>query len=179
MAEDLATFLPPFRTWHRGGDRPVLALHCSLAHAGAWGAMAENLHGLTLTAIDQIGHGRAPDWDGHADLHLDATRAAVAMATEIGQGRPVDLMGHSFGGTVCLRVALERPDLVRSLTLVEPVIFAAARSAGHPAYVPFRQRHEHLAALLAAGRKDEAAGDFHGYWGSGEPFAELSPKMQA
>lgn len=178
MAEDLATFLPPFRTWHRGAARPVLALHCSLAHAGAWGGLAERLHGVTVTAIDQIGHGRAPSWDGVTDLHTDATRAALAMATEIGQGNAVDLMGHSFGATVCLRIALERPDLVRSLTLVEPVIFAAARAAEDPAYAPFRVRHEHLAALLRADRRGDAAMDFHGYWGAGEPFAKLPSKMQ-
>ena len=179
MPEDVATFLPPFRVWNRGGDRPMLALHCSLAHAGAWGELADKLQGVTVTAIDQIGHGRAPDWDGISDLHTDATRAAIAMTTEVGQGAPVDLMGHSFGATVCLRIALERPDLVRSLVLVEPVIFAAARAAGDPAYAPFRVRHEHLAALLAADCRQEAAIDFHGYWGTGEPFADLSPKMQA
>lgn len=178
MAEDLAFNLPPHRTWQRGGDRPVLALHCSLAHAGAWGALAEELDGVALTAIDQIGHGRAPDWDGISDLHADATRAAAAMAAELGQGAPIDLLGHSFGATVCLRLALERPDLVRSLTLVEPVIFAAARAAGNPAYGPFRTRHERLAALLKAGRTRDAAEDFHGYWGTGEPFAELPPRMQ-
>ncbi len=178
MPEDLVTLLPPFRVWNRGGDRPVLALHCSLAHAGAWGGLAEALQGVTVTAIDQIGHGRAPDWDGVADLHTDATRAAIAMATEIGQGAPIDLMGHSFGATVCLRIALERPDLVRSLVLVEPVIFAAARAAGDPAYGPFRVRHEHLAELLKADRRHEAATDFHGYWGTVEPFVDLSPKMQ-
>ncbi len=179
MAEDLANLLPPFRAWNRGGARPVLALHCSLAHAGAWAALAGELDGLTLTAIDQIGHGRAPDWDGQTDLHGHATRAALAMATELGGGAPIDLMGHSFGATVCLRIALERPDLVRSLTLVEPVIFAAARASGDPAYAPFRTRHESLAAHLVAGRRREAAADFHGYWGSGEPFADLAPRMQA
>jgi lipase len=179
MPEDVATFLPPFRVWNRGGDRPVLALHCSLAHAGAWAGLAEALQGVTVTAIDQIGHGRAPDWDGNSDLHGDATRAAIAMATEIGSGAPMDLLGHSFGATVCLRIALERPDLVRSLTLVEPVIFAAARAAGDAAYPPFRQRHERLATLLAANRRQEAAEDFHGYWGTGEPFGDLSPRMRA
>jgi lipase len=179
MAEDLATMLPPHRHWNRGGDRPVLALHCSLAHAGAWSSLAEALHGVTLTAIDQIGHGRAPDWDVVTDLHTDATRAAITTATELGQGAAIDLVGHSFGATVCLRVALERPDLVRSLTLVEPVLFAAARSAGDPAYPPFRERHLHLAALLQTGQTAEAAADFHGYWGSGEPFDTLPPRMQA
>ena len=113
MAEDLARFeLPPSRVWARGGARPVLALHCSLAHAGAWAGLAEALQGVTVTAIDQIGHGRAADWDESSDLHAQATAAAVTMAESIGDGGPVDLFGHSFGGTVALRVALERPDLV-------------------------------------------------------------------
>jgi lipase len=178
MAEDLARVLPPHRAWNKGGDRAVLALHCSLAHAGAWSGMAEALDGVTLTAIDQIGHGRAPDWDGRADMHGCAALAAIAMAEDIGRGTPVDLMGHSFGATVCLRIALERPDLVRSMTLVEPVLFAAARAAGHAAYPPFRIRHQALAAHLAAGRRRDAAVDFHGYWGSGEHFDDLAPRMQ-
>jgi pimeloyl-ACP methyl ester carboxylesterase len=128
MPEDMILAdLAPHRTWARGGDRPVLALHCSLAHAGAWSGLVEGLSGVTVTAIDQIGHGKAEAWDGKTDLHGAATAAAVLMAERLGQGQPIDLMGHSFGGTVALRMALTRPDLVRSLTLVEPVIFAAAR----------------------------------------------------
>lgn len=171
--------LPPYRQWNRGADRPVLALHCSLAHAGAWSPLAELLTGFAITATDQSGHGRATDWDGQADLHGTATHASIAMAESLGQGAPIDLFGHSFGGTVALRVALERPDLVRSLTLVEPVIFAAARAAEHPAYPPFRAAHLEFADLVRAGQRDQAAALFHGLWGNGASFADLPEKSRS
>lgn len=171
--------LPPFRVWNRGGARPVLALHCSLAHAGAWSGLAERLAGVTLTAPDQPGHGRAPDWDRTSDLHGMSTRASIALAEEIGGGEPVDLMGHSFGATVALRIALERPDLVRSLVLVEPPLFAAARAAGDPAYAPFRASHLEFSRLVRAGQLDKAAAVFHGIWGTGESLADLPEKTRA
>lgn len=180
MPEDLCRIeLPPFRVWNRGGARPVLALHCSLAHAGAWSGLAERLSGVTITAMDQVGHGRAAAWDGVSDLHALTTAQAVAMAEAIGQGAAIDLFGHSFGGTVALRIALERPDLVRSLTLVEPVIFAAAEAARDPAYVPFRAAHLDFAGLVQAGKREEAAALFHGHWGSSDRFADLPARMQA
>ena len=177
MPEDMIMAeLPPYRTWARGGERPVLALHCSLAHAGAWSGLAEGLSGVTVTAIDQIGHGRAEAWDGQTDLHGAATAAAILMAERLGQGRPIDVMGHSFGGTVALRIALTRPDLVRSLTLVEPVIFAAAR--GQPVYTHFRARHLEFARLILAGEREAALKMFHGDWGTGEGLDALPERTR-
>lgn len=170
--------LPPHRHWNRGGERPVLALHCSLAHAGAWSGLVEALHGVTVTAMDFEGHGRARDWDGKSDLHADATADAIVMAESIGQGQPVDLFGHSFGGTVALRVALERPDLVRSLMLVEPVLFAAAKAANHPEWPPFIEDHRAFGAAVMAGNRDAAAAQFHAMWGAGEAFSDLPQRMQ-
>lgn len=178
MPEDLiAGHLTPWRTWHHGGDRPVLALHCSLAHAGAWSALVAQLRGVTVTALDQPGHGRSAAWDGVTEIHGLTTRISTVMAEMIGGGHPIDLIGHSFGGTVALRIALERPDLVRSLTLIEPVIFAAARAAGDPAYAPFRAAHLEFAALVQQGRREDAAALFHSHWGTGDAFADL-PEAQ-
>lgn len=177
MPEDMILAdLPPYRTWPRGGERPVLALHCSLAHAGAWGGLAAGLSGVTVTAIDQIGHGRAKDWDGQTDLHDAATGSAIAMAERLGQGQPIDVMGHSFGGTVALRLALTRPDLVRSLTLVEPVIFAAAR--GQDVYAHFRARHLAFARLILAGQREAALHMFHGDWGTGEGLETMPERTR-
>lgn len=177
MPEDMTLAeLPPHRTWARGGTRPVLALHCSLAHAGAWSGLAEALSGVTVTAIDQIGHGKACDWDGVSDLHCAATAAAVQMAEWLGQGQPIDVIGHSFGGTVALRVALTRPDLVRSLTLVEPVIFAAAR--GQPVYTNFRARHLDFARLIVSEGREAALRMFHGDWGTGQGLEALPDRTR-
>lgn len=172
------TDLPPHRHWDRGGKRPVLALHCSLAHAGAWAGLAEALHGVTLTAMDFIGHGRARDWDMVEDYHSACTAEALAMAESVNGGQPLDLIGHSFGGTVALRIAATRPDLVRSLTLIEPVFFAAARAANAPEWPAFIEDHRAFGALVAAGELTEAARQFHAIWGGGEPFDALPERMQ-
>lgn len=165
--------LGPHRVWHQGGARPVLALHCSLAHAGAWSGLAAHLTGVTLTALDQPGHGRAAAWTGPGDLHDRATAEALALTKSLGQ--PVDLIGHSFGGTVALRLALHRPDLVRSLTLVEPVLFAAAR--GSAAFAGFAARHAAFGRLIAAGQDAEALRLFHGDWGNGQSLEDLPPRI--
>ena len=170
--------LPPHRSWSLGGPRPVLALHCSLAHAGAWSGLAGFLRGVTLTATDQPGHGRAAAWVFGTDLHGLATSQSIAMAESLGQGGPVDLIGHSFGGTVALRLVLERPDLVRSLTLIEPVLFAAARAAGDPAFAPFLTGHREFGLLVQAGRMAEAAALFHSHWGAGAALAALPERAR-
>lgn len=174
----MTQFLPPHRHWDRGGARPILALHCSLAHAGAYSGLAAALHGVTLTALDFIGHGKARDWDGMEDYHSAATAEAVALAESLSDGKPLDLIGHSFGGTVALRIAAIRPDLVRSLTLIEPVFFAAARAAQDPEWEGFIADHQSFGALVAAGNRIEAARQFHAIWGGGEPFGTLPSRMQ-
>ncbi len=178
MPEDLTTIAHPYRVWNKGGARPVLALHCSLAHAGAWSGLAGHLLGVTVTALDQPGHGRTADWDGVTDLHGLTTRISIEMAETLGTGGPIDIIGHSFGATVALRMALERPDLVRSLVLIEPPLFAAARADGSTAFAPFRDQHLKVAQTLSEGRRADAAAMFHGDWGSGTAFADLPARQQ-
>lgn len=132
-----------------------------------------------ITATDAPGHGRAADWLPGTDMHALATAQSVAMAESLGQGAKIDLIGHSFGGTVALRIAVERPDLVRSLTLVEPVIFAAGRAVDAAAYERFRTDHLGFAERVEAGDLEAAAALFHSHWGSGERFSELPERTRA
>lgn len=155
--------------------RPVLALHCSLAHGGAFTALSQLLPGVSLNAPDLMGHGKAPDWDRLSDYHAAATEQALAATG----GQAIDIIGHSFGGTVALRLALERPELVRSLTLIEPVLFAAAKAAQDPAWDGFIEDHRAFGGLVALGDKIEAARQFHAMWGGDAGFDSLSPRMQS
>lgn len=154
------------------GDMQVLALHCSLAHQGAWAGLALGLPGVTLTAPDLLGHGRSADWDGRSDFHSLATRQAMGLLRAMPDG-PVHLIGHSFGATVALRMALEDMDRIASLTLFEPVLFCAARAAGGPAFADHLAAHAPFAEALEAGDLDAAAESFQAIWGRGERFCDL------
>ena len=167
-----------WRVFDRGGARPVLALHCSLAHGGAWSELASGLSGVAVTAPDLPGHGQSGSWDGHSDLHALTTRIAADLARSLGQGHPIDVMGHSFGATVALRLALEQPALVRSLLLFEPVLFAAARAAGAACWPAFLAEHQAVFALCRAGQAEAATARFHATWGGGSAFDALPERQR-
>ena len=135
----------------------------------AFDPMARRLGGrVDLTAFDLPSHGRSGAWqpaDGE-DYHTTVTRMAEGL---LGEG-PVDLIGHSIGATVALRLAVAAPGRVRSLTLIEPVLFAASRS-GH-------SLDDELAALAAAGRIEAAARLFLGIWGAPGGFEALPRSLQ-
>ncbi len=135
----------------------------------AFDPMARRLGGrVDLTAFDLPSHGRSGAWrpaEGE-DYHTTVTRMAQGL---LGEG-PVDLIGHSIGGTVALRLAVAAPGRVRSLTLIEPVLFAASRS-GH-------SLDDKLAALAAAGKIEAAARLFLGIWGAPGGFEALPRSLQ-
>lgn len=130
--------------------------------------MARALSGrLRLCAPDLVGHGRGPSHDAGRDYHDHCT----AVALEHLPKTPCHLIGHSFGATVALRLALEHPDRVASVTLFEPVLFAAVR--GQPGWQRHRDTMAGLGPLFAAGDLEAAATLFLSEWGGGVPFADM------
>lgn len=170
MPEALKAGFPTYWTTFGQGPQPALAIHCSLAHSGTWGALARHLSGaLTLTAFDMPGHGRSGDWDGRGEIQ----EVTAKIAADLADG-PAHVIGHSFGATVALRLAVMRPELVRSLVLIEPVFFAVALT-DHP------QMRDGFAAQMAGFTEGMAAGDGHAaaraflsVWGNGTEWESLS-----
>lgn len=150
----------------------ILALHPSLAHGGVFAGLG--LPGLI--APDMIGHGTARDWDGRGDLHTECTRDALEVAQGL-QG-PIHLIGHSFGATVALRMALERPELLQSLVLIEPVLFCAARADEAPEYRDFAANHRQFETMLAQKDLIGAARHFQEIWGDGRDFDQAPRPVQ-
>lgn len=169
-AEDQPRHVPH---WVAAGDAPPAVLvHCTLAHGGEWKGIARHLPGRRLVAPDLPGHGRNPPWaPADGDLHDLATRGIRAVVEA--EGPPVHLVGHSFGATVALRLALEAPDLVRSLVLIEPVLFALVRPEGRDA------ANRGFEAAWATGDREATARAFLSVWGAGPAWEDLPERQRA
>src|SRR3984957_16848478 len=72
-----------------------------------------------VVTLDQRGHG-ASTKTGRLDAYTigQLVEDLTAFIETVGGG-PVDLLGHSMGGRVVMGVVLARPDLVRSLILMD------------------------------------------------------------
>ncbi|MBW4710605.1 alpha/beta hydrolase [Roseobacter sp. YSTF-M11] len=163
-----ADFHTHARTYGQG-RRQALALHCTLGHSGAWRRLGEALEDrLTLVAMDLPGHGKSDDWDGRCDLHQLCTDAARRYLTQ-----PMDVIGHSFGATVALRLAVEQPHLIRSLTLIEPVFFAAALVDAPETVSAYESEAEPFLSALREGNRLQAARLFNRFWGDGTKWDDI------
>lgn len=78
-----------------------------------------------VVAWDAPGYGRSPDVSSSFALD-DWADAAARIIIE--HGAPADVLGVSWGGVTATRLALRRPDLVRSLTLAD----SSTGSGGDP-----------------------------------------------
>lgn len=170
------------------GQRRVLFIHCTLGHAGSWTRVqAALLDKLSMTAFDRPGHGRSGPWDTGADPGalrddpaLQDGRALHDLTTSIAArliDRRADIVGHSFGATVALRLAIERPELVRRLVLIEPPMLALLR--GTPAYAAQTETMTAIRAHLAAGERAAAARAFHASVSPEVPWEGLAETVRS
>jgi pimeloyl-ACP methyl ester carboxylesterase len=96
-----------------------------------------------LLMMDRRGYGQSPDLSG-SDHTSDYEADAGDIVEVLGDG--AHLVGHSYGGVAAMLAAIRRPDLVRSLALIQP-------GAMRPA-----ERHPVVAEMLERGRAAAAGG---------------------
>jgi pimeloyl-ACP methyl ester carboxylesterase len=112
------------RTTPSGRDdaEPALFVHGLGGASIDWTDFAGVLRDqLAIEAIDLPGFGRSgPALDNDYSLAAHA-RTVIDYLDLAGRG-PVHLVGNSMGGAISLLVAAQRPDLVRTLTLVSPAV---------------------------------------------------------
>lgn len=100
---------------------PVVYVHGLSGSATNWTDLAAQLSPHAPgTAVDLPGFGLSrPLVNGRYSLNAHADAVLCFLA---GQGRRVNLVGNSLGGTIALMVAARRPELVRTLTLLAPAM---------------------------------------------------------
>lgn len=158
------------------GPRRAVAIHCSLSHSGSWGGLARYVSGaLTLKAFDMPGHGRSAPWQGLGEIQEETARIAATFC----ESGPCDLIGHSFGATVALRLAVMRPELVRSLVLIEPVFFAVAFADDPTAKARFDAEMGDYGRAVEAGDDMAAAKAFTTLWGDGTVWEDVPSPHRA
>lgn len=81
-----------------------------------------------LAVVDRRGYFPNPPAD-----HEDFAEDVPDIVELLGEG--AHLVGHSYGGVISLLAAAERPELVRSLTVIEPPAFGVALD--HPEVAAF------------------------------------------
>lgn len=110
-------------TW--GSGEPVLLIHGASSHIGTWRPTIVPMlsqHYL-VAAYDRPGMGYTTERPKGSDtLELQA-KVAAGVIEQLGLEKPVVVVAHSWGGAVALRLALDRPDLVRGLVLIAPVAY--------------------------------------------------------
>lgn len=155
--------------WEWTGDDPPLVFeHATGFHGRLWDSVARLLPGRHVYAIELRGHGRSskpePPYRWRA---FGSDLAAVVRA--LGLEKPIGI-GHSSGGHAMALAAALAPEVFRSLLLIDPTIFPAARYAEPKLDASFtlrRKNHWHSAEEMIERFRDR------------KPFAAWRPEVLA
>ena len=135
----------------------VALVHGFTQTSASWGPVAERLaRWFEVVPVDLPGHG------GSGAVRVGFAEAAGLVGKA---GGPAAYLGYSLGGRLCLRLALDRPDLVRALVLI----------GGSPGIADAGGRAERRAADERLARRIERDGvaAFLDDWLAGPLFATL------
>jgi pimeloyl-ACP methyl ester carboxylesterase len=162
-----------------GNGETVLLLHGSAGSSALWRRTLQDLSPLYRTvAPDLIGYGAAGRWPPGADFELDAEVRALSPLLPCCS--TYHLVGYSYGGAIALVLALGDPAAVRTLTLIEPVFFAALRYANETAaYDCLCRVRDDFTARLSRGERETAMAQFIDFWTGAGAWAALPPPVRA
>jgi pimeloyl-ACP methyl ester carboxylesterase len=105
----------------KGGGPEILLVHGGASPDATWGALGTLRGRWTLASVHRRGYPPSPPpVDGRQDFEVDAADILPLLAS-----RP-HVVAHSYGVLGTLIAAAQRPNDVRSLTLIEPPLYHVA-----------------------------------------------------
>ncbi|NLE22199.1 MAG: alpha/beta hydrolase [Actinobacteria bacterium] len=135
----------PIQRWGEQGSE-VLLVHGSVANGEmTWGEQRPLADRWQLVVIDRRGYFPSAPID-----HEDFAEDVPDVVELLGQG--AHLVGHSYDAVISLLAAAERPEAVRSLTVIEPPAFGV--TLDHPAVKAFAASPAAAAAPAERGAAD-------------------------
>ena len=164
-----------------GIDREtVVLLHGSASNSALWRHIKSALQSrYRCIAPDLIGYGSSAAWPQQAAFGLDAELRAIEPSLRC-CADTLHLVGHSYGGVLALHLALADPERVQSLTLIEPVFFAALKYVGDwSAYFEFCRVRDEFVTALARGDRELAMRRFVDFWMGNDAWVGLPADTRA
>lgn len=142
-----------YKTWGRGSA--LVLLHAGGSSGAQWNKTGDALaDSHTLIAPDLLSFGASESWPETGGLTHELQADLVAAIIETESSIPLDIVGHSYGGATALRLAVRRPDLVRSLMLIEPNASWLLKDANDPLYEEGISIANAFIASMKAGRPE-------------------------
>lgn len=139
----------------QGEGRPVVFLHSGPGSAADWRQVfAAFSEGYRLVAMNAFGRGETADWP-EDELTVDDFVGLVGGLTAA-LGGTFDLVGHSYGGAIALRTAVVAPELVGTLTVLEPQIYPVLEDSDPRLYAQGIELLDRFTTALTAGRPEVA-----------------------
>jgi pimeloyl-ACP methyl ester carboxylesterase len=164
-----------------GSGPPIVLLHSSMSSKSQWRELIDSLRDrYRLIAIDLLGYGESalPSSLERYSLRDEVRLVESVLARELHPGEQFHLIGHSYGGMVALQFAAQaQPQLVRSLSLFEPIAFHLLPDRD-PDLAVVRDVWRDIEGRWNAGDGHGAASRFVDYWSGAGAFKELREERQ-
>jgi pimeloyl-ACP methyl ester carboxylesterase len=159
-----------------GQGVPVVLLHSSLSSARQWQPLVKMLEPYFLVInIDILGYGNAEKVTEPLNYNFDVEVGRIENILDIvASNQPFHLVGHSCGGAIALKVAVQQPDNILSLSLYEPVAFHLLDQGSEA-----RILADDFANKVDIDDMYQAAEVFTNFWNKEGFFRSLPEKMQA
>jgi len=157
-----------------GSGAPVILVHSSVSGARQWRRLMEDLQAdFLVRAVNLFGYGKTPPWSSDRTQGLE-DQAALVEAALPADAEKICLVGHSFGGSVAMKLAARLSQRVRRLVLLEPNPFYLLRQAGHAAaFAEIMALRNLVKTRGALGAWSEAAEGFADYWGGAGTWQKM------
>jgi pimeloyl-ACP methyl ester carboxylesterase len=153
----------------RGNGTATVFLHSGVGSAGEWREVFSQWpEGYRLIAVDAYRGGDGPGAPEQRTLddYADQVHAVVNHV-----GEPVHLIGFSWGGATGLHVAVTTPEVLASLTVVEPEAYSLLRTEHAQAFAEIAELRDRWREHVRADRWYEAFEEFVDFYNGPGSFA--------
>lgn len=161
-----------------GRGEPIIFGHSSAGSGGQWRSAIERLASdYRCLAPDHLGYGRTTPYSGKGSLLEQEVALIDALLNLVDE--PCHFVGHSFGGALLTRAAVLRPDRVKSLTVIEPILFHLLESYGrHAEFAEIKAISARAVEFVRRGDSEQAARGFIDYWSGPGAFDTMPAERQ-